>query len=183
VYSFGVGNDVSFDLDIISAYGATVHAFDPTPLAETWINQQQLPDDFHFHCIGLSDKDGIEMFSLPPTHEVSFVKGARQLSDSTVKCKVNRWGTIVSTLGHTVIDVLKIDIEGAEYDVIEDIIRSPVYIGQILIEFHHRGLFNKTLEDTRNAVNLLRENGWKLFHISARGIEYSFINKKPCHHQ
>ncbi len=33
VYSFGVGEDVSFDLDLISRCGCTIHAFDPTPKA------------------------------------------------------------------------------------------------------------------------------------------------------
>ena len=31
VYSFGVGEDVTFDLALIDRYGMTVHAFDPTP--------------------------------------------------------------------------------------------------------------------------------------------------------
>ena len=30
VYSFGVGQDASFDLALIERFGATVHAFDPT---------------------------------------------------------------------------------------------------------------------------------------------------------
>ena len=31
VYSFGVGEDVSFDEALIDRYRCTVHAFDPTP--------------------------------------------------------------------------------------------------------------------------------------------------------
>ena len=30
VYSFGVGEDVSFDLGLIERYGCMVHTFDPT---------------------------------------------------------------------------------------------------------------------------------------------------------
>ena len=46
--------------------------------------------------------------------------------------------TILEKLGHNRIDILKMDIEGAEYEVIEDIISSTVPIQQVLIEFHHR---------------------------------------------
>lgn len=31
VYSFGIGEDISFDTAFIATYGTTVHAFDPTP--------------------------------------------------------------------------------------------------------------------------------------------------------
>jgi hypothetical protein len=40
IYSFGVGEDVSFYLDIISKYGLTVHAFDPTPRSIDWVKKQ-----------------------------------------------------------------------------------------------------------------------------------------------
>ena len=31
VYSFGVGDNVAWDLEMIRQFGGTVHAFDPTP--------------------------------------------------------------------------------------------------------------------------------------------------------
>src|SRR5690554_1691728 len=41
----------------------------------------------------------------------------------------------MTQLGHKHIDVLKMDIEGAEYDVIENILSAQLPITQILIEF------------------------------------------------
>ncbi len=43
---------------------------------------------------------------------------------------------IMKELGHKHIDVLKMDIESAEYDVIENILNAKISITQILIEFH-----------------------------------------------
>lgn len=40
-------------------------------------------------------------------------------------------------LSHSVIDILKIDIEGSEYDVIEDLINSKIRPKELLNEFHH----------------------------------------------
>jgi hypothetical protein len=34
VYSFGIGQDITFDLSLIKHYGVTVHGFDPTPTSK-----------------------------------------------------------------------------------------------------------------------------------------------------
>src|SRR5688572_4934876 len=43
VYSFGVGDNVSWDLAMIERFGVTVHAFDPTPQSIAWVARQPLP--------------------------------------------------------------------------------------------------------------------------------------------
>ena len=50
VYSFGIGEDISFDLDIVRNHGCSVFGFDPTPKSIAWINRQwgQLPKNFNF---------------------------------------------------------------------------------------------------------------------------------------
>jgi hypothetical protein len=40
IYSFGVGEDISFDLELIQNYGVVVHAFDPTPKSIQWVRGQ-----------------------------------------------------------------------------------------------------------------------------------------------
>jgi hypothetical protein len=80
-------------------------------------------------------------------------------------------------LGHTTIDVLKMDIEGAEYEVIEDIVSSRISINQILVEFHHR-FPTIGIEKTKNAIKQLNKAGYKIFSISESGQEYSFIKIK-----
>ncbi|MEM7012196.1 MAG: hypothetical protein AAF585_11995 [Verrucomicrobiota bacterium] len=37
VYSFGVGYDISFDLDLIEQKGCEIHAFVPTPAVREWL--------------------------------------------------------------------------------------------------------------------------------------------------
>ena len=72
VYSFGVGKDISFDLELIKRYNFEVHAFDPTPTSIRWLAEQSLPPGFHFHTYGLADYDGTAEFVLPANHSVSF---------------------------------------------------------------------------------------------------------------
>ena len=46
VYSFGVGEDASFDLELIGRFGCTIHAFDPTPRSIAWVAGQCRPRPF-----------------------------------------------------------------------------------------------------------------------------------------
>jgi hypothetical protein len=48
VYSLGVGEDISFDLELIKRFAVTVHAFDPTPRSIAWLANQALPARFRF---------------------------------------------------------------------------------------------------------------------------------------
>jgi hypothetical protein len=78
IYSFGVGDDASFDLDVIKTYGAQIFAFDPTPNSIQWVKSQEWPVNFHFFPFGVAAQDGmIDFFhlcifqlKLEPTHTV-----------------------------------------------------------------------------------------------------------------
>jgi hypothetical protein len=47
VYSFGVGEDISFDKEIILRHRCCVFAFDPTPRCINWIKSQIPRKRFH----------------------------------------------------------------------------------------------------------------------------------------
>lgn len=79
----------------------------------------------------------------------------------------------MNSLGHKVIHVLKMDIEGAEYSVLDDILASGVRVEQLLVEFHHRWP-EVGIEKTKQALRDLYSNGFRIFHISPTGEEYSF---------
>ena len=83
--------------------------------------------------------------------------------------------TIMKDLGHEQIDVLKMDIEGAEYGVLAGLLESTVRPVQILVEFHHR-FSSLHKSQTLKAVKELREAGYALAHISSTGREFSFVH-------
>jgi hypothetical protein len=45
-------------------------------------------------------------------------------------------------LSHQKIDILKMDIEGAEYSALKNMMNSGINISQICVEFHHRFMDN-----------------------------------------
>lgn len=179
IYSFGVGEDISFDLQLMDHFGLEIHAFDPSPRSIDWVRKQELKEGFHFYPFGLAGDDGELGFSEPLEPGVQSLKLSRSMGDreagkSAMALPVKRLSTIMQRLNHERIDLLKMDIEGAEYEVIEDIVSSRVPVMQVLIEFHHRFEHIGTGR-TRAAISLLNEAGFRIFHVSASGEEMSFI--------
>lgn len=39
VYSLGIGEDISFDLELIERFGTSIYAFDPTPKSLDWLSR------------------------------------------------------------------------------------------------------------------------------------------------
>ena len=178
VYSFGVGKDISFDLQLIERFGVEVHAFDPTPISADWMRRQHPPTRFHFHPFGIAAYNGVAEFSLPLHHGVSFTLLSDVPSKRTAQGDVYRLSTILEKLNHKRINLLKLDIEGAEYEVIPQLVELAGRIDQLLIEFHHRLVTTGDgLKQTRNALKQLHEYGFALFNVSPRGLEYSFVRR------
>lgn len=177
VYSFGVGEDASFDLALIDRFGSTVHAFDPTPRSRAWVDAQSWPPQFHFHPLGVAGTDGTLTLHAPPdpTH-VSYSPVARKGSAEVVEVPVRTVRTLMAELGHDRLDLLKADIEGAEYDVIADLLAHGPHPGQLLLEFHHH-LPTIPLSRTKQAIADLRAAGYCLFDQSEAGAEMSFVHR------
>lgn len=179
VYSFGVGRDITFDRELIGLFDCQVHAFDPTPISQDWLKTQKLPDAFHFHPVGIAAQDGTAAFELPERHATSFTMASwDHPSDRKVICEVKCLSTLLNELQHPRIDLLKMDIEGAEYDVLPDVAARASQIGQLLVEFHHRDMQNQDgMQKTQDALCMLRKAGFRLFSVSESGMEYSFIHE------
>ena len=176
VYSVGVGSNIDFDLALIQQLKLEVYAFDPTPRSIEWIKKQSLSKSFKFIPVGLGSNDG-EMEFFPPRKESSThfspIDRYDNLEVETIKAPVKTLKSIAQELDHQTIDLLKMDIEGAEYEVIDNLEEQELEINQILIEFHHmyKGI---SLDDTKKAIDKLRKLNFELFHISQRTYEFSF---------
>jgi FkbM family methyltransferase len=172
-FSIGVGYDLSFDYAFIEQFDATVHAFDPTPLSTAWIAQQPMVPGLHFHPVGLANYDGLARFVLPTHHGVSFTALPYGNHKASTECQVARLSTLRRLAGQDRIDLIKVDIEGGEYDVIDDLASSG--IPQVMVEFHHRLIGSGGVARTTAAIRTLRRAGYHLVHRSQRGLEYVFL--------
>jgi FkbM family methyltransferase len=180
IYSFGIGEDLSFDTAILNNHSCLVYGFDPTPKSIEWVNNQHLPKGFKFFPYGIDTKSGDVKFNLP--------KNAKNVSGSIIEQKnVDRNNAIVvpmkclheiaANLGHKNIDLLKMDIEGSEYAVLDSILNSNISINQILVELHER-FFTDGGSKTKNLLRTMKSHGYLIFAISKSFEEISFIK---CH--
>jgi len=175
VYAFGVGTDISFERDLIGRYGVTVHAFDPTPIALEWAATQRFPERFVLHPYGVADFDGRARFA--PPRKRKFASFSLVRSDGAgpgVDAQVHRLGSLVGMLQLPPPDLIKMDIEGAEYAVLADVMESGFRPPQILVEFHHRW-GEVGARRTREALALLGRHGYRIADIADSGMEYAFL--------
>jgi FkbM family methyltransferase len=180
VYSLGVGDDIEFDISLIENYGVRVHAFDPTPSSIDMLDGRDLPQQFEFHPWAVTAADGSLTFyprlkKDGTKSDVMFTMIAEdETREDAIEVPAYSLTTISEKLGHQQIDLMKMDIEGAEYEVLDGLLASPIKPTQLLIEFHHRfpGI---GLKKTADVIERLRRAGYKVFAISEIGREISFL--------
>lgn len=178
VYSLGLAENIEFDLNLIRDHNVELHGFDPTPASVEWIRKQDLPTAFYHHPIAVAAHDGTLQFSLPNPGTGMCASAHLAPHAGTVEVPCKQISTIMKELGHDHIDLLKMDIEGTEYEVIDEILENNLRIDQILVEFHHR-FSGIGIKKTLTAVAKLRAAGYQLFHVSPWCEEYAFLKNTP----
>ncbi len=165
VYSFGIGEDLSFSQEAIRK-GAEVYAFDPTPRAIAYVKNSELSlhPRFHFYPIGLSGKNEKANFYLPVNPDyVSCSAVLHKAVDERrpIEVEMKTLKVIMQEIGHKKIDILKMDIEGSEFDVIKNIVKvfgNFMPFTMLCMETHERFFEDKTVLD--QLYVMLQENGY-----------------------
>ncbi len=125
----GVVLDVGANIGYYSLYtlprAGAVHAFEPDPRALPVLRLNLAAhSNAHVHSVAIGNRIGKSSFILEPNSEVS------HLADSSTHLGGNRCGVDVTTIDHFVaekdlrITGIKIDVEGADLDVIEGAIQT-----------------------------------------------------------
>ena len=154
-YCVGVGEDITFDLGLIRTFGCEVFAYDPTPRAARHVKAHAHGNrKFKFSTCGLWDTDDVLQFYSPanPSH-VSHSILNLQNSTTYFEARCQRLSSLMRENEHERLNLLKLDIEGAEYRVVESIIEDGVDIDIICVEYdeaHHPldGGFKRRIRDS-----------------------------------
>jgi len=177
VYSFGVGEDVSFDLDLLEQTNATVYAYDPTPKAIAFLDTLSLPQGFIFAAYAVTDADKELTFYLP--NNPNFVSGSLDNTSNvggsgSIIVTGKKVSSLMAINNHKRIDLIKMNIEGSEFDVVEDILKDGIDFKQICMETHAR-FFSNGKERLRTMIARLNECGYWIFAVSDNGKDISFL--------
>lgn len=184
VYSLGVGDSIDFDLHLIEQHGLTVWAFDPTPYATEWVAGQTLPKAFKFRPWAAAAEDGVlrlyrRVNRRGKRAEVMWTADSSAGDESDyMDAPAYTVQTMMEKLNHERVDLLKMDVEGAEYLILEGLKSARVLPRQLLVEFHHRfpGIGKAR---TAACIAMLRKFGYRIFNVSMTGREVGFVLEDP----
>lgn len=177
VVSAGAGTNISFEQELSRVFGCKVDLFDPTPTGiEYMAHISNLEPKIKFHEIGLAGVSGVIPFGLPDREEEGSYRAALPGEHgSSFPCVTV--SDLQKASGRPEIDVLKLDIEGFEYQVIDDLLKSRVPIRQLLVEFHTRNQIS--IKEGFGAlvwyIIKLRLYGLRLVHVTAS--DFTFVRK------
>jgi FkbM family methyltransferase len=173
-YCVGAGEDITFDLALIERYGCSVYGFDPTPRAKLHVDRVARNNPrYHFSGVGLWSADGPMKLYAPrnPTHVSHSVVNLQHTADYFVAdCK--RLSSLMRDLGHNHVDLLKLDVEGAEYAVLESILADNVRIGVICVEFDQPAPLRRTWQ----MIDALTQSGYR--PVCAERWNWTFIHER-----
>ena len=179
VYSFGIGEDLSFSEDMLKKWNCDIYAFDPTPKSIKYVQNHHLfkNECFHFFPFGLSDKDGTGYFHLPKNE--NYVSGSLLkhdgVKDETIEVEFKSLKSIMNQLGHEYIDILKMDIEGSEFSAIKNILSAGIEFKELCVEVHNR-MFDNGTEMLKEMISLLKKHGYKIVSLSSNCEEITFLH-------
>ena len=177
VYSIGIGEDVSFDQELIKTIGCPVFGYDPTPKSIAWVSKNVNDQQFKFFDFGIAKVSGKQSFYLPENKNfvsgsIKPIKGVNKQNKLALQFKTLK--AAMELNNHTQIDLLKMDIEGAEYEVIDHFLKHKIPIKQFVVEFHPHMEKDGKIK-TKKAIKLLENAGFRCFAVSETFLEYSFI--------
>jgi FkbM family methyltransferase len=172
-YSVGIGEDLSFDLELLSRTRCEIYAFDPTPRSVEFVRTHGPSGDrFHFFPYALSVRDGPQAFYVPRNAaHVSHSLTDQQRSGKAITVEGRTLRSIMTELGHGWVDLLKLDIEGAEYGVLSALADTVLPCDVLAVEFH-----GASQRRVRRTVDSLRNVGFPL--AGAEGPAAVFVRSK-----
>jgi FkbM family methyltransferase len=201
-YLAGAGEDISFDCALAARYNCQVRIVDPTPKAIAHfdglsaavkvgkrfpINNSkdsfyeiapQVMSRIRFLPFGLTDRDVVLKFYLPknPDH-VSCSTLNLQKTDTWFVAQCYTLTSLMAAQGDAQVDLLKMDIEGGEYAVIEHLTSTGFLPRLLLIEFDeaHTPLDSSAGDRIQENILMLEKAGMRC--ISLDGCNATFIRQ------
>lgn len=175
----GLGEDISFPLAFLQAFGGKVVGVEPNPRSLKYC-EGRIPGNMTVIPKAFWSEPGKKLEFFLPRPQQELPKGAdgvsgsldgshEYASDRKLEVETTCLAEILSQQARPDCDVLKMDIEGAEYPVLEQLCGSGEIrkAGQVLIEFHHKAT-EHTLDDTLRAVAQIEDSGFRLVHTEGR---------------
>jgi hypothetical protein len=155
-YCVGAGSDVSFDLELIRRYGATVRSVDPLNAKRRHAEPDEATDPrFTLVDATIAPQNG-------PTDRGETTPGGREPPRSL--------SSLMAELGDQQVQLLKLDIGGDEYGVLETLDLRSLGVRVLLVEL----TATRPVNDALRLVECLRSQGYQPVHCR-QGAGFTFV--------
>jgi FkbM family methyltransferase len=178
IIDVGCGQDAELSLYLISRYGLKAYGVDPTIKHQDALKMIEDKTGNRFQHIksAVSSKEGEMTFYETLDHESgSFYEDHKNIISDRIRSYTVKTMTISGLVKHLnlqSVDLIKLDLEGAEYELFNDIDLNELNnCRQIYIEFHHHAFRRYTRQDTNKIVDKFRNNGFKVFSLE----DYNYL--------
>lgn len=179
IISAGVGEDISFDKELIKLKKCLVLGIDPTAKSAKYISENP-QDNFQFINKALShnlDKTVIYKNHNPEWVSESTLRSHNMVSEDYYEAESITIHELLKNYDN--VSLIKMDVEGSEYDIVSNL--KPMEVPQVCVEFHHF-CSNKTWEDTKKCILHMGTIGYERFiekpNSQQRYTELTFIHNR-----
>ena len=171
----GCGFDADFSMFMIKTYGMKAFGVDPT--RKHAVPLQKLQSDsagaFTYVPLAVSSENGTISFNESVENvSGSILEDHRNVRNQlTNKYEVESCNlrSLPARLGLDRIEYIKLDLEGAEYGLIDSVQPGDLArYDQLFIEFHHHAVPSFSEQDTLNAVRAIESEGFKSYTLTGR---------------
>ena len=173
-YCAGSGEDISFELALSRLYRCTVYAIDPTPRALRYLADiaAGVPN-FHVIPLGLWSSTKRMRFYAPQNRQhVSHSIVNLQRTGEYFEADCTTVSDLMAKYGHAQLDLLKMDIEGAEFSVLTNIIAARIDVRILCVEFDQPSRFRQIL----GMVRKLEDAGYDLVCVDS--FNFTFLHRE-----
>jgi FkbM family methyltransferase len=171
-YCVGAGGDITFERELLARYGPTVRSFEPDA---DYIGRIEVsPEDaerFSAHQMAIAPTDG------PIRMQRTHIPGSRSLSpvhlydtEDYVEVPGRSLRSLMEEFGDDSVELLKIDVEGGEYELVPTLDLAGIGVRVFCIQLHHTG----TVRDAKALLAGIREQGFRLVNYD-EAVRLTFV--------
>jgi FkbM family methyltransferase len=186
IYSFGLATNIKFEEKLASDFDVNVYCFDPTPVAVNYMkNVKNLKLIYQPYGIWVEDKK-VKFYYLNSENPENFggsITNYTGDANNSENLQCYKLKSLMSMNNHNKIDVLKMDIEGAAIEVLNNIFNDNIFPKQIAVEFEvgeNEDISEETFQnfsgDIIKLINKLKSLGYMTYHMPRfSNLPYSSI--------
>lgn len=175
IISAGLGEDASFDIAVADRYGARIIIIDPTPRAIAYFEKIRRPKFILEPHALWHAKTRIKFYAPKDPRHVSYsiLNFQNDYREDTDNIEVEAIPIDVLVARYGTPALIKLDIEGAEIEVLSDMLAKNIAPRQILVEYDEMMIpARKSRQRVERAHKALGAAGYSLIHIEGCNCLY-----------